>query len=132
MIELGLDWSALAESASLFKVERIVQLSLEMASKIPGVNIPKFGLTPLPSSSDKYISSIIDSWEVLEDIGGPTDYRYIRTFLDTFYQRQVCLKRLTFQPTLADFNYVNLPPALRWLYPGVRLTRLVARKKDAR
>lgn len=122
-----INWSELAQFAKDVKIERIIRLALTLAETIPGVSIPNLDLPALPKRSAPFIDSVINSWLSMPLEEPESDYSFIRQFLDTFYQRQLCLKRLTFQPTLADFKFITLPSGLTWLYPGIRIVRLMTR-----
>lgn len=52
-------------------------------------------------------------------------HRFVRASRDTAPQRLAYILRYAFTPTLDDWNYCRLPAGLRWLYPAVRLVRLV-------
>ena len=130
-----LDWNAIQDEAHRLGIERIVSLNLLLAHNLLG--------TPLPPQINKRLqqdpaaTNLAD--EIQPIIQRSTHYNteslpYFRLMMrlrERWQDRARLLWRLTFTPSVSEWNAVRLPQALHPLYRLVRLSRLARRRATA-
>jgi hypothetical protein len=128
---LQLDWSAVQNEARRLGIERIVNVNLLLAHKLLGTAIAVAiaeGLVEDPS-----VTILAD--EILPIIKRSAHHQtesaaYFRLMLrlrERWQDRARFLWRLTFTPSVSEWNAVRLPKPLQPLYRLVRLARLAKR-----
>ncbi len=126
-----LDWTAIQHQAQRLGIERIVNLNLLLAHQLLGMPLPS--LISERVIEDPSITVLAD--EILPVIKHSAHYEtesaaYFHLMLrlrERWQDRVRFLLRLSFTPSVSEWNAVRLPKSLQPMYRVVRLSRLAKR-----
>ncbi len=125
----ALDWSGLIQLAEHHRCRRLLALALSLAGEIPGGKLPPQAREFTDSEPvHKLAADIREGWFEMRPEPAPRAlYRFYARCRERPGDRLTMYRRLLFQPTIADLEWVRLPAGLAWLYPLLRPLRLLAR-----
>lgn len=125
----SLDWRVTLERAETLGVQRIVETTLHACAKLLETPLPAQVGTAL--LEDPKVAEVVD--EVVKGIATGTrwsdeqHHRFQLTLRERRRDRLRYLSRLAWQPTESEWDAINLPRGLAWLYPVVRFGRVAAK-----
>jgi hypothetical protein len=126
----GLDWSWIAAQARKLGIVRIVRVTMLLAERMLGAEIPQAASEKLTSDyeADALASKILESIPRGEfDVESVEYFRLMMRLRERFLDRVRFATRLVFTPGPGEWDVVKLPDALFPLYRVVRVGRLVGR-----
>ena len=124
-----LDWKLVTQSARELGIQRILEVSLLLASRLLGASVPDVASLGEDATSRKLAE------EIAAHIPNSDDYRtdtmdYIRLMLrvrERSADKWHLVSRLAFTPSVNEWQLVRFPAALFPLYQVVRMYRLTRR-----
>jgi hypothetical protein len=124
-----LEWARVLETARRLRSERILFLGLLLASGLLGANLPPDVESRIRADgAANALATQIASWLLLShstEIGiTARDLFYLR-FQDGWREKLRYLFRLVTSPNMADWQFLPLPGSLTFLYPLIRIFRLI-------
>jgi hypothetical protein len=126
-----LDWSVVQDEAQRLGIERIIDLNFLLAHRLLGTPLP---LTMAARSLEDTSTTILAD-EILPivkrsahyDTESVTYFRLMLRLRERWHDRAHFLWRLTFTPSVSEWEAIPLPTSLHPLYRVVRLSRLAKR-----
>jgi hypothetical protein len=119
-----IDWTRVLGRAKAARVGRMLATALLLVRELFNV--------PIPEHVERWVSSDPAAAAIADAIGrrfeAPSHDRLLDPVVVRMRERPLdrlrFVSRLAFTPTVEDWRFVRLPPALSWAYPAVRPLRL--------